>query len=581
VELDMKQINKSPSYLVRNSYSYCFRLVIPEDLKPYFGKKELRYSLKTGYIDEAKIKARFLAGNVQSIFRILRRGTMVNLSDDRIKELVNTYIKESVERINNWFLDDTNEFPPYTNEPEFYSYISELDGIKQDLIANLNMGNYVMLENTINNFLKSQGIDIDKESSAYKKLCVGIHQAEINLIPIQKRHMLNDLSYKDELPDIFPEVFDRLSEERKEPVPEQLPKEKPSPTLRKAIDDYKKRQLELNKWNPNTVRNYQPKINIMLQVFGNRPVNQITKNDARKLAQLLELLPPRFALKKEYKDISGLDPKDLKGKHDKTMDVTTRRGYLIFARQVFSFAEDNEWVIKNPVISGIIPGKKDNPREQRLPFDDPEDLARIFNPKIYLKWSKDHPSRFWIPLLALYTGCRLEEMASLYCEDVFEYKGLWCIDINDDNDRQVKNKNAIRSVPLHPFLVEQLRFPQYAKMIEAKGSKRVFPDLKKENHKYGNVLSKRFNYYLRNKVGIKDKEKTFHSFRHNVTNCLMNETRNESMVEELSGRAGKTETRRTYFKGFRSDVLYKECVSKLKYKVDLSHLKDSKYVPKK
>ena len=229
------------------------------------------------------------------------------------------------------------------------------------------------------------------------------------------------------------------------------------------------------------------------------------------------------------------------------------------------------------MISGIIPGKKKNPREQRLPFDDPEDLARIFNSEMFLEWSKDHPSRFWIPLLALYTGCRLEEMASLYCEDVFEHKGLWCIDINDNYDRTVKNKNAIRSIPLHPFLVEKLKFPQYVARIKAQGSDRVFPDLKKENHKYGNVLSKRFNYYKR-KVGIIDSKKTFHSFRHNVTNYLMNKTRNESMVEELSGRAGKTETRRTYFKGYKSDVLYKECISKLKYEVDLTGLKNSKYV---
>jgi hypothetical protein len=54
----------------------------------------------------------------------------------------------------------------------------------------------------------------------------------------------------------------------------------------------------------------------------------------------------------------------------------------------------------------------------------PKDLARIFNQELFLKWSKDYPSRFWLPLLALYTGCRLEEMASLYCDDVFGHEGL-------------------------------------------------------------------------------------------------------------------------------------------------------------
>ena len=88
----MKKINKSPSYLVRNSYSYCFRMIIPQDLKLYFGKKELRYTLKTGYIGVAKLKARALAGQIQSIFRIIRKGDfMMNLSDDQIKELINKY----------------------------------------------------------------------------------------------------------------------------------------------------------------------------------------------------------------------------------------------------------------------------------------------------------------------------------------------------------------------------------------------------------------------------------------------------------------------------------------------------------
>jgi len=40
----------SPSYLVRNHYSYCFRMNVPMDLQPFIGKKELRYSLKTGYL---------------------------------------------------------------------------------------------------------------------------------------------------------------------------------------------------------------------------------------------------------------------------------------------------------------------------------------------------------------------------------------------------------------------------------------------------------------------------------------------------------------------------------------------------
>ena len=47
---DMRASPKSPSYLVRNPYSYCFRMVVPKDLQKFVGRRELRYTLRTGYV---------------------------------------------------------------------------------------------------------------------------------------------------------------------------------------------------------------------------------------------------------------------------------------------------------------------------------------------------------------------------------------------------------------------------------------------------------------------------------------------------------------------------------------------------
>ncbi len=47
---------------------------VPQELQLYFGKKELRYSLKTGYLGDAKFKARYLAGNIQQLFVYLMKG---------------------------------------------------------------------------------------------------------------------------------------------------------------------------------------------------------------------------------------------------------------------------------------------------------------------------------------------------------------------------------------------------------------------------------------------------------------------------------------------------------------------------
>ena len=73
-------------HLVRQSHSWCFRMVVPTDLRQIVGKKELRYSLKTGAVGVAKRKSRFLAGQGQLLFRYLQKGgaALGKLLDEQI-----------------------------------------------------------------------------------------------------------------------------------------------------------------------------------------------------------------------------------------------------------------------------------------------------------------------------------------------------------------------------------------------------------------------------------------------------------------------------------------------------------------
>ena len=52
----------SAAYLVQQDSSWCFRLRVPADLQDIIGKKELRYSLKTGLIGEANTRLEGLLG---------------------------------------------------------------------------------------------------------------------------------------------------------------------------------------------------------------------------------------------------------------------------------------------------------------------------------------------------------------------------------------------------------------------------------------------------------------------------------------------------------------------------------------
>ena len=88
----MKSPTLSQSYLVRNQYSYCFRMKIPHDLRPIFRKTELRFSLKTGYLGQAKPQARLMAGLLQKLILHLRENTYVmNLSDKEVDDIIENF----------------------------------------------------------------------------------------------------------------------------------------------------------------------------------------------------------------------------------------------------------------------------------------------------------------------------------------------------------------------------------------------------------------------------------------------------------------------------------------------------------
>ena len=72
----------------------------------------------------------------------------------------------------------------------------------------------------------------------------------------------------------------------------------------------------------------------------------------------------------------------------------------------------------------------------------------------------------------------------------------------------------------------------------------------------------------------------FHSFRHNLQDNLKQQLIQESLVDEMVGHVVEGLSFGRYGKQYRIPVLYKEAVLKLNYGIDLSHLRNSKYVIK-
>lgn len=180
-------------------------------------------------------------------------------------------------------------------------------------------------------------------------------------------------------------------------------------------------------------------------------------------------------------------------------------------------------------------------------------------------WTTWRPHYYWLPLLGLFTGGRINELSQLYLTDILQTKsGLWYVDFNlvgdkiDENDKSLKTVNALRAVPLHDKLV-QLGLPEYVQALRRAGHKRLFPELKRDAVKgYGKPASSWFNErFLGRTLGIeRNGMKTFHSFRHTFLTATSLIDTPEQVTAQMAGHLrGKTESYARYAKDRDADQL--------------------------
>jgi integrase len=181
-------------------------------------------------------------------------------------------------------------------------------------------------------------------------------------------------------------------------------------------------------------------------------------------------------------------------------------------------------------------------------------------------------SLFWLPLLGLFHGNRLEEFAQLRRGDLGQSEGIWFLDITDEDGRQLKNRQSRRKVPLHPELI-RIGFLDYVAEITASPEDQVFPDLKPggNDRKRGYYFSKRFSSY-RAAIGLRRRGLDYHAFRHSVTTKLYEADVSEGWIDLLTGHESGGESRRRYLKAIPLPQLRSAIERVMWPELDLSHL---------
>ncbi|WP_296651692.1 site-specific integrase [Paraburkholderia sp.] len=184
---------------------------------------------------------------------------------------------------------------------------------------------------------------------------------------------------------------------------------------------------------------------------------------------------------------------------------------------------------------------------RRLPFE-LDDLRRIFGPDGLVAVTKvsgggGYYARVWLPLLALFTGARLDELGCLTPADVL-VTGCPRICI-----RQAKNPSSVREVPLHPKLIE-LGWLDYVESIRKAGHATLWPHMASKSTKAADseVLGRWFNRWLHDTLKL-PASKVFHSFRHTFKDLCRNALIPRDVHQALTGHAKQT-VGDTYGTGF-------------------------------
>lgn len=254
---------------------------------------------------------------------------------------------------------------------------------------------------------------------------------------------------------------------------------------------------------------------------------------------------------------------------------------LSYLRAAFSVAVDDDLIQVNPAKGVQAPARSD--KKSRVPFS-VEELKKLFGSEVYISGARPKggggDAAFWIPLLALFTGARLEELAQLRVCDVIHYKQLggWYLDINDEGEEaSVKTENARRRVPLHREL-KLAGFLKYVESFEASSQEFLFPELVPDTKgNRGGNFSKWFGRY-RKTLGIDDKRKVFHSFRHGFIDTCRDCSISSEIRDVLVGHANQAVSAQYGSEKYPLKPLF-EAMNQVQYSdLDLRHLRRTESV---
>lgn len=521
--------------LVLRGKSYYFHCRVPADVRQFFPSDFLRKSLKTDSIKQATAKAMRISTGLERVVTMARTGLLTDkliqqladefmdliLDFDRAKrygelskdgqklaEAVDKYREErgihpqrdyqEVRDGEKAIVDGAYRFAEHTKG---LKRLMQRDTLRQDYNNIEPIADKILTEKEL---AEGEELKALKETPEYRRLCEALQVKQVEIYAVQEARAKGnfDNSYDQGVP------YRRMKQRQ---------------TLEGLIAEY----VRANKthWKTRSLAKKLGNLRKIAEIWGNPCTDEIDRGAVQRLYEELRCYPKNrdknpYAGKtlEECRELPGFMPLEPATFKDVWGDV---RSLLVYGSQ------DEKFGIERNYASDTIfrqPKKTAKASEAREVYT-AEDIAGIFK-GLAQERREIQPQRYWIPLIGLYSGARLNEICQLYCDDVMDVDGIPCFRIAENPERLQSTKNAQsnRMVPIHPTLID-LGFLDFVESRRRKGLRRVWEGLKTPavefvgyQGNYSHDFSKWYNRTFRKNHVQNAEKKPFHSTRHTFVN---------------------------------------------------------------
>ncbi len=555
--------------LYRRGAVYYHLAAVPQDIVETYGKREETFSLRTREYSEALRRVRVEAVRVDNLFDE-RRIKQAREQQDKLKELTADQIAAIKAFYYQHLLEEDEEvrlegFEPDASfedakSPEQFDprhTFEEYQMLSEDMDE---WSRYNFARGVKDTFHRSEaeeilswdGIDLrlDPASPSWPRIIRALQEASIEAATVVQRRNAGDVVSTPPMPST---ASQKLSS---------------APLFSVAVEQWS-RENSRGAWSPKVRNDHLAWVNIFMEVTGDKPINSYRKDDARAFKDVLLRLPANSSKKPETR---GLPARAAADKAERLglqpMSATTVNKALTRLGTFWNWAEAHYDDVPTSLMKGLRVSIRTSARDQRHPFTNAQ-MQALFRSPLFTgcrsmrscsqpgKHTTCTTAKFWLPLLSLFSGARLNELCQLKTSDLLLKNGIAALNISYVNERKkVKTNGSRRQIPVHSVL-EALGFLDFVAYRNRQGEGRLFPELRLDaNGYYSHEYSKFFSRYLA-RIGVKTEKTSFHSFRHNFEDACRYGEVPPHIMDALQGHAERGMAGRYGDGGYRLDLLKK------------------------